>query len=303
LGDLSLAEERIGTGAQNLGFLAEALRALDADQSELAELLRSEPQNPKLHRRRALVDHYRSQVYYDESSPDLGDPASGLESARQYLDRANKMVSGDPNDVSARLSQAIASYQVSFCLRESDAASAVAMARDAVRILDGLLASGKTSYLITSRRLHAMIRLGQAELKLGHVREARRIAELALAGERSLAGRNAPESDEHVILVSALTLAGQTNAASGNGERAESLLREARTEAQSIAKEQELTDLIPLSNSEGALGTFYANRHRTAEARACYARLVDLWKPFPESNVYVQRQKAAAARLLASLPN
>jgi hypothetical protein len=40
---------------------------------------------------------------------------------------------------------------------------------------------------------------------------------------------------------------------------------------------------------------------RAAGARTCYQRLVDLWQSFPEQNEYVDRQKAAATRLLASL--
>jgi hypothetical protein len=63
----------------------------------------------------------------------------------------------------------------------------------------------------------------------------------------------------------------------------------------------ELTSLIPLANSELALGDFYAHRHRTQEARACYQGLVDLWQQFPESNEYVDGQNASSKRLLLSL--
>jgi tetratricopeptide (TPR) repeat protein len=303
LSALAQADERIGTAAQELGFFTESLRAFDEGQSVVDKLLAAEPRNPKFHRFRAVVDHYRSNLYYSDSSPDLGDPARALESAMRYLNRAQEMVVGDPDDTSAQFSLAVAMFQVSFCQREYNADAAAVMARNSIRIFDGLIASGKTSYLVTSRRLRAMLRLGEAELKAGRVKEALRTAESALAGERPFAGRNAAESDEHVVLVSALRLAGQSNAANGNFDRAESLFREAREEAQLIAKDHQLQNAIPLANTETALGAFYARRHRTQEARICYEHLVELWKNFPEQNAYLDRQRTIADRLLASLHN
>ena len=99
----------------------------------------------------------------------------------------------------------------------------------------------------------------------------------------------------------ALILAGETSAATRDLARAQSLLREARDEAQGITSSQDLTDLIPLATAEEALGRFYVARHRTREARACYERLVNLWQQFPESNEYVDGQRTASKRLLASL--
>jgi serine/threonine protein kinase len=303
LSSVALADERIGTAAQELGFLTEALRALDEDESVIDELLAAEPRNPRLQRRRALVDHYRSTLYYADTSANFGDPARALESARRYLKRTEEMTLRDPNDTSARFSRGIATYQVAFCLREFDADGAVAMARKSVRIFDELIASGKASYLITSRRARAMLRLGEAQFRAGHVREALRTSETVLAEVRPLAGKGAAEAEEHVVLVLALILAGQTNAASGNFDRAESLLREAREEAQSIAKGQELENIVPLANSERASGAYYTRRERIGEARACYQRLVDLWQRFPEANEYVERQRTDAVRLLASFQN
>ena len=99
----------------------------------------------------------------------------------------------------------------------------------------------------------------------------------------------------------ALLLAGKASAATRDLAHAESLLREARDEAQGIARSQELTNLIPLATAEEALGTFYVARHRTREAHACYERLVNLWQQFPESNEYVDGQRTASKRLLASI--
>ena len=300
LTSLAQAEERIGTAAQELGHPAEALAALKEDESVLDELLISEPRNPRFRRRRALVDVYRASMFYDDMSPDLGDPARSLESARQYLKRTEEMVRSDPSNTSALFSRAVASYVVSTPLREFDPDGAVRMSREALQKFDDLIADGKSSYLITSRRVRALVRLGEAELKAGHTREALRTAELAIAAERPSASRKANESDQDVYFVSGLIAAGKANAASGNLERAETLLREACEEARSIAKDQELQNLIPLANAEEALGGFYAQRH-SDQARAVFQQVADLWQHYPESNEYVDRRKVAATRLLASL--
>ena len=59
--------------------------------------------------------------------------------------------------------------------------------------------------------------------------------------------------------------------------------------------------LLVWGTAEEALGTFYLHQHRTREARACYERIVNLWQQFPESSEYVDLQKAASQRLLASI--
>ncbi|MEP6534003.1 MAG: protein kinase [Bryobacteraceae bacterium] len=301
LSNLAQADERVATAAQELGLLSAALRAFDEGQSVLDEILAAEPGNPKFQRRRTVLEYYRSKLYYTDTSAHFGDPARALVIARRYLQRAEAMVRSDPNDTSAQFSRAIAMFQVSFCLRESDAAAAVALARNSVRLFDDLVASRKGGYLIHSRRLRAMVRLGEAQLAAGQLRDALDSSESALSGVRPLAGKNAAESSEHIVLVSALILAGRTNAASGAAERAETLFHEAREEAKSIARDHELENLIQLANAEKALGDFYAQQRRNVEARACYQRLGGLWQDFGESNEYVDRQKASAARMLASV--
>lgn len=301
LSALSQADERVGTAAHELGHFTEALSAFDEDQSVLAEMLAAEPHNPVFHRRQALVHLYRSTVYYDEVRPNLGNPARSLESARRYLDATDEMVRSDPTNTSAQFSRAVAKSWVSVPLREFNAPAAVSTARDSVRKFDELIASGKTSYLIASRRIRALRRLGEAQLKAGRVTEASRSAEAALAAERPLAGQSAPESEEHTVLVQVLLLTSATSIASGGYGRAESLLREARDEAERIAGRRELSHVVPLARSEEALGAFYARRRRNAEARACYERLAGLWQRFPEPNEYVDGQRASSARLLASL--
>ena len=297
----SMADERIGTAAQELGFLGEALRAFDEDEKLLGELIAAEPRNPRWHRAEAVLYQFRSRVYDDDRYPNLGDPARALESARRYLAEAEAMVKHDPNDTSARSSRGVAMYRVSFSLREFDPAAAVQMARDSVHAFDELIASGKTNKLVEADRAQAFQRLAEAQWKAGRVTEARSSAETALAGRRLIATSATAGFEERANLVRSLVLAGRTNAAAGDFERAGNLLQEALDAAKSGADRQELTNVIPLALTEEALGTFYAGRRRAAEARDCYQRMVQLWQQFPDANEYVDRQKAAAERSLASL--
>ena len=297
---LAQADERIGTAAYELGLLPEAARAFDEDQLLLDALLDAEPRNSTFRRRRAVLEHYRANLQWSDTNANYGHPALALESAKRYLARAREMVSSDPNDTAAQFSRAIATFQVSYCLREFYPESAITMARESVRLFDEMLASGRKNYLVTSRRIRATIRLGEAELNRGRVQDALRTAEAALAQQRPLAAGNSTESQDHIILVSALILTSQANTAAGNFDRAESLLREAQQEARLIARDQTLISVIPLARVQEAMGKFYARTGKSSQARICLQQFVDLWKPFPP-NPYIDRQIASGRRMLASL--
>ena len=299
---VSRAEERIGTAAQELGHLREALAAFDEDEDVLRQLLAAEPLNPSFHRLLAVMYQFRARVYFADLYPNLGDRAGALNSGRLYLETAQQMLQRDPNNTSARFSVAMAEQKVSFFMRESDPPGAIRLARDSIRMFEEMIATHKGEYRANvSSQAEALWTLGEAQLKAGRLEEARTSADAALAASREIAAQIPPDSADRGDLVEALTAAARTSAAAGNPIRAESLLREAREEAKQIARTQELTSLVPLANSEQALGNFYAHRHRIQEARACYQRLVDLWQQFPESNEYVDGQKASSKRLLFSL--
>jgi tetratricopeptide (TPR) repeat protein len=300
LSALSLAEERIGTAAQEVGMLSTALRAIDDDDALLTRLATLEPRNPDLHRRQALVYQFRSSIYYDERYPNLGDPARALDNARRYLAMARAMVQSDPNNTAARFSQAIATFRVSHSLAEIDTNAAVAMARESVRLFDELMAS-RRSYLITSRRAIALHRLAEAEFKAGRIDEAWRSSQSALDAERSISPQGQENMEDQMQVVQALILAGKISAKARKPEQAEALLREARDHAAPIARGQELTQLISMADAEEALGAFYAGRRQTDEARASYQKSAELWQRFPESNEYAALRRASAAKLLASL--
>lgn len=300
LSALSQAEERIGTAAQETGLLTASRQALDEDEALLARLSALEPRNPQLHRRQALLYEFRSSLYDDEMYPNFGDPARALANARQYLAMAREMVRGDPHNSSARFSRAVATYCASYPLADIDPKAAVQLAHEAVRMFDELKAA-HSSYLIVSRRAIALRRLAGAEWKAGRLDEAWRSAQLALEAQRAVPRQQSDNAGNRMHLVRALLLAGTIAAQRGDSARAEALLSQARDVAASLASNHELSQLLPLVDSEKALGLFYAGRGRTAEARACYQRAVAIWQGFPESNEYVKQRRTAAQARLAAL--
>lgn len=295
------ADERIQSAARELGHLRAALRALDENQAVLDELLAAAPRNPAYHRLQALVYQDRAAAYDSDLTPSLEDPAEALPWAERYLAEAEEMVRSDPANTSARFSRAIAGYEVTLPLRALDARAAMRMASESVRMFDGMMATEQSSYLVRREATRALQHLGDAQLGAGAAREALRSAEMALRRQRRIVAANPVEWQEQSELVLMLILAGRANGANGKFGRAERLLREARSDARKISQRGELTDLIPLADAERALGAFYAGRHRVAQARASYQDLVRVWRSVPRNSRYVDHQRAASARLLASL--
>ena len=169
------ARARVGTSSNTVGHLKEALAAFDDDEKLLAEMALREPSNPRFKRAAAVLAQFRSTVYYDDDTPNLGDPAECLKYSRIYLDNARRMVETDPNNASARLSLAIALFRLSFPLKDIDAKAAVESAKESARIFDELIAAGKNSFLVTSRRARALRRLSVASIAAGRNAEARKI--------------------------------------------------------------------------------------------------------------------------------
>jgi hypothetical protein len=212
------------------------------------------------------------------------------------------MANSDPSNTSAQFSRAIATYWVSFHLRQISPKASLRLAKDSVNMFTDLLKSAKSNYLFISRRERALLRLSEAQLRTGRVAEARATAQSALDAVRVLASGQGGQWDERNELVQALIVAGKASAAAGESKHAEDLFIEGRAEALKAALgHYDATNLIPLANLETALGDFYARRHRTVQARICYQHLADLWQRFPGSNEYVDIQRAAAQKRLAAL--
>lgn len=87
---LAVAEsaERVGTAAEELGHLREALQAFDEEETAIRELLAAEPLNPRFHRNLALTYQFRGRVYFNDAYPNYGDPKRALENLKLYLQTA-----------------------------------------------------------------------------------------------------------------------------------------------------------------------------------------------------------------------
>jgi hypothetical protein len=294
------AEERVGSAAQELGFLPEALLAYDKEDRELGELLQAEPLNPRYQYWHAVLSRFRSRVYLDNLQPDMGDPVQGLIYAKRYQEEEQQIVAHDPNDVSALYRLASADYNMALDLENSDPQAAVRLARESLSLFDKLIASGHKDPLNLSGRLASQYQLIDALLKAGEVAEARRVSTAALAETRNFLADDPRGDIGRRRLVLALVLASEANEAT-DPAGAEKMLQEAQGEAQAIAANHDLTRVIPLAIAERALGAFYLHERRSQDARAHYQALVNLWQSFPGSNVYLDRQRASSGKLLAAV--
>ena len=291
------ARQEIGTAATATGRLEEALTAFDEVQALLEELLRLEPSNPKSRRALALLGQDRSQAWYDDAKPNRNDPAQALKYARQYRDAMQQMVARDGKDQSARLSLAIALFRLSFPLKHSDPPGAVASARESVRIFDDLIAEGRNSYLVLSRRNRALRRLSEALLFAGNAAEARVRAADALSGQRQIAARDTKNLDEAASL--AMTLAASAEAAEAlhDVHGANDFLMEAESIAAGIysLNPNELTSVIPLARIREELGGHWRKAGGQTQSRRWFEDARKLWRDYPDQNDFVRRESAALA--------
>jgi eukaryotic-like serine/threonine-protein kinase len=299
---LAQADERMGTAAQNLGRLTEGLRALAEQESLLNELLGAEPRNSFLHRSRAVLYQFRSSIYLDDEHPNLGDAPAALQSARMYLAAAEEMRQSDPNNKGAQYSRAVATFRVAFALAESDPNTAIPMTREAVQTIDALIASDHKNNVAIRGRFTALRHLSTAQFKAGRFSDARVSAATALTSQRPRAeAESGPDLEERRRLVEILVLQSRIEAAAGNFTDSQSLLKEARERVLPFATTGELNELMTLADTERAQGESWARQGKASDARASYQRVADIWERYPDPNEYVDRQKEAAASLLASL--
>ena len=292
------AKERIGTAASTVGLLHEALAASGEDEKLLTELLALEPANPRFHHMLALLAEIRSVIYYDDTQPNLNDPAQCLKYSREYLETARQMAARDPNDASARFSFAVALYRLSYPLKQSDPAAAVESARESVRIFDALIREGKGTFLVTSRRVRAVRRLAEALLAAKRFPEARAAAEQALAEQRKAFARDPNAAENRQFMVLMLITAAEAAAAVRDPAAELALLNEAEGVASGTfaGNRGELTALIPLARVRGELAAHFRNAGDEAQARQWSDAVRKLWQEFPDQNEYVGRQ-------LEALPN
>ncbi len=298
---LAQADERVGTAAGELGNFDESLAAISEDESLLQELLAAEPQNPRLHRRLTILNEFRADVYFSDVYPNREDPAKGLENEKRYLAAAEEMVRQDPSNSAAQFSRAVALFRMSGPLRQIDPPAAIRVAEQSVRAFDQMIAGGKSTYLVTSRRIRAMWRLGEAQLNAGRTEDALKTVRTALEAEAPIAAANASDLEEQSIFVYLLVLGGKAQTTAGDFKTAEEILQKASRLAKPLAANQELVGILPLVKTQLALAALYTRQHRMEEARDCYQQVKDLWQQFPDSNEYVEKQREKSTTVLASL--
>ena len=288
------ARERVGTAANSAGLLRESLEALDGDEELLGRLRALQPDDPNLLRNVGLLAQYRSTVWYDDIEPSFDDPAQALKYARQYLEAARVKAQRDPNDMSARFSLAVATFRVSFALKPSDPAGAVARARESVRLFDALLAEGKRGFLVTSRRTRALRRVAEALLAARQPLEAREAALRVLAEQRTNAAHDEKDFQEARQLSLALLTAAESEEASRHPAAALAFFREAESQAAAVlgANPEELTRVIPLARIRRELSAHWAAAGDDRQARQWMEEAQRLWREFPDQNDFVRSQLA-----------
>ena len=300
----ALSRNEFGSSAAATGQLREALQAFDDAQALHEEVLRKEPFNPAALRGLALLGQDQSRAWFDDSAPHLNDPARSAVYARQYLDGVQRMVDRDAKDQSARFSLAIAKLRLSMPLKYLDPKAAVASARESVAIFDELIAAGRKSFLVLSRRNRALRRYAEALLFYGHAAEARAQADEALRGERVVLSKDPKNQDELASLALILLAAADAAVATHEPAAAETFLTEAQSVAAGIyaANPKELTSVIPLARIRERLGVHWRRSGDAAKAGRWFAAAAKLWTDHPEQNDYVRREEAALAARIAATP-
>lgn len=168
------------------GRYDEALARLRQSEPIIEGLLAEEPDNPKYIREKMGAANAESNIYDSEDQQNLGKPAEAIVAGRRYLALAQQLVNADPHNASARLSLAIANFQLSYPLGKIDPPESLRLAQNSLRILDEDLARSPDSYLLRSRRARALRYLAYALNRNSRPAEARDALEKAIGIQRQL---------------------------------------------------------------------------------------------------------------------
>lgn len=140
----------------------EALAVLHEAQPLIDGLLAVEPDNPLYLRQKMSEANYTGQIYDNESGEALGKPAEAVAADRRYVALAQRLADADPNNASARLSLAVAYFQLSYPLGKIDPAEGLVCARKSLQIFDAELVQRPNDRLLRSRRARALRYLAYA---------------------------------------------------------------------------------------------------------------------------------------------
>ena len=193
---LHLLSGLVASSLAENGRYDEALAMLRRAAPIMEELLAAEPDNPVYIRQKMAFANYESQTYDNETGTCLGKPAEAVAAGRRYLALAKRLTEADPRNASARLSLAIANFQLSYPLAKIDPAESLLVAQTAVAILDESLARTPDDRLLRSRRARALRHLAYALGKNKRIGEARKTAESAIEIQRQLLAETPSDASE-----------------------------------------------------------------------------------------------------------
>ena len=109
---------------------------------------------------------------------------------------AQRLVEEDSHNASARLSLAIANYQLSYPLGKTDPAESLRAAQTAIGVLDEDLARSPKDYLLRSRRARGLRYLAYALNYNSRPADARRALEQAIEIQRQLVAEAPSDASE-----------------------------------------------------------------------------------------------------------
>jgi serine/threonine protein kinase len=174
----------------------EALATLRDSDPIIDALLAAEPDNPVYIRQKMTTANYESSIYDTETGEGLNKPVEAVAAGRQYVAMAQRLVDADPRNASARLSLAIAYFQLSYPLSKIDPTEGLSMAQRSLKILDDDLARNPKDRLLRSRRARALRHLAYALERAHRPAEARQAAEQAIEIQKQLIVESPSDSNE-----------------------------------------------------------------------------------------------------------
>jgi serine/threonine protein kinase len=174
----------------------EALATLHDYEPIIDSLLAAEPDNPVYIRQKMTTANYESGIYDNETGEALGKPVEAVAAGRQYVAMAQRLVDADPRNASARLSLAIAYFQLSYPLSKIDPTEALSMAQRGLKILDEDLVRSPKDRLLRSRRARALRHLAYTYNAAHRLAEARQAAEQAIQMQKQLLAESPSDAEE-----------------------------------------------------------------------------------------------------------
>jgi hypothetical protein len=284
---------RVGDAAQQNGYLDEALRAFQEQDAMLQQFLKRYPGNVYLVRTATVGNESLSELYGSDDSPSLENRAEALTYARRYLDGARGMLTKDPKNSSAQLSYAIALFRLSFFLRSSDPAGAVAAAREAVQWFNEQPLE-KAGYVVASRRTRALRRYAEALLAAGKLGEARSVAAQAIEAQRGILHSSQGNPGESARLALILATAADIELAFKDPATAFRFASEAEQIGGKVYEQHpdEMAFLIAMYEIRQRLSAIERLLGHAPAADGWRQAAGQVWRTAPRDNPYVQARLA-----------